>query len=94
MPSKTFDKEELKLVIGEDSESLKLIEDDITDTGRWTVHHKMIFEDVETGKFYLTNYSVGATEQQDEYPFEYAPDEISCVEVKPVEKIVIKYVKV
>jgi hypothetical protein len=94
MPSKTFDKEELRLVIWEDSESLELIEDNISDTGRWSVHHEMVFRDTEDGRFYRTHYSVGATEQQDEYPFEYDGDEISCVEVEPVEVKVISYEKV
>jgi hypothetical protein len=94
MPSKTFDKEQLKLVIWEDSELLELIKDDITDTGRWSVHHEMVFKDVETGKFYLTNYSIGATEQQDERPFEYGPDEIECDEVAQVERTILVYEKI
>jgi len=94
MPSKLFPKEELQLVIWDDSETLEVIKDEITDTGRWTIHHYLVFKDIETGKFYLTYYSVGATEQQDESPFEYEDDEISCVEVEPVEVKVISYKKV
>ena len=45
------------------------LENNITSTGRWTVHHKIIFE--YGGKFYSAYYSEGATEQQDESPWEY-----------------------
>jgi len=59
------------------------LEDEIIDTSRWSVHHSIVFED--GGKFYQTSYSVGATEQQCEAPWEYE-DDIDVVEVerKPV----------
>ncbi|MGG1659585.1 hypothetical protein [Brevibacillus sp. NRS-1366] len=63
--------------------------DEITDTSRWSMHHKIIFE--YRGKFYRTHYSVGATEQQDESPWEYE-DEIECVEVELKEVKVLKWV--
>jgi hypothetical protein len=68
------------------------ISDDITDTGRWSIHHSMIFSYDE--KFYLVNYSVGATEQQDERPFEYEGPEIDTILVAPIEKTVIVYTTV
>lgn len=61
------------------------MEDSIIDTSRWSIHHKIIFE--YEGKFYSTYYSEGATECQDEVPWEYE-DEIECVEVHQVEKLV------
>lgn len=60
----------------------KVVEDEITDHSRWSVHHYLIFE--HEGKFWETSYSVGATEQQDERPWEYE-DEVECVEVEKVE---------
>mgnify|MGYP001581894545 CR=1 FL=1 len=65
------------------------ISDVIIENSRWSIYYERIFK--YDGKFYLTNYSVGATEQQDESPYEYEPDEIDCVEVEPVEKVVIVY---
>jgi len=56
-----------------------VIEDKIIDNSRWSIQHEIIFE-VE-GKFYRTYYSVGATECQDERPWEYE-DEIECTEVE------------
>ena len=59
--------------------------DTITDTSRWSVHHEIIFKD--NGKFYKTHYSHGATEYQDESPWEYE-EEVECKEVQQVEKLV------
>lgn len=58
--------------------------DEITDNSRWSIHHKIVFE--HDGKFYQTHYSEGATEMQDESPWEYE-DDVDCVEVelKPVQ---------
>jgi len=79
--TKTFTKEYLM-------EELDLpdnaIEDKIIDTTRWSVLHDIIFKDKD-GKHYSGNYSCGATEQQDESPWEY-DKEVVCVEVE--EKIV------
>lgn len=67
------------------------IEDNIVDTGRWSIYHKIIFED--NGKFYRTHYSVGATECQDERPWEYE-DEVECEEVELREVMVKKWMPV
>lgn len=65
------------------------ISDDITGHSRWSVHHRRVFK--HDDKFYETHYSVGATESQDECPYEYDADEIECVEVVPVERTVTMY---
>lgn len=67
----------------------RTISDEIIGHGRWSVHHEHIFE--FEGKFYRTTYSIGATESQDESPYDYEPDEIECEEVFPVEKVVFVY---
>ena len=59
--------------------------DKVVDNTRWSVIHEIIFE--HEGKFYRTSYSVGATEEQDEGPWEY-DDEVECTEVHEVEKVV------
>lgn len=53
--------------------------DRIIDTTRWSIVHEIVFED--NGKFYMTTYSEGATECQDERPWEY-DDEVKCTEVE------------
>lgn len=65
--------------------------DEITDTSRWSVHHRIIFK--HEGKFYETYYSEGATEMQDESPWEY-DDEVECDEVELKEVKVVKWVRV
>lgn len=91
MPTAEFKKEDLKDLVNDECESLEKIEDRITDTGRWSVHYALIFKDKASGKFYATDYSRGATEQQDESPFEFEPDLVACREVRPVEQTVIVY---
>lgn len=54
------------------------IENTVVDNSRWSIQHEIIFE--YQGKFYCTYYSVGATEQQDESPWEYE-DNVGCTEV-------------
>lgn len=66
----------------------EVILDEIEDTSRWSVHHHLIFK--FENKFWSAYYSRGATEQQDESPWEYET-EVECVEVEPVEKVVTVY---
>ena len=66
-----------------------LIYTNLVDTSRWSLYYEMVFE--FEGKFYKTAYSVGATECQDESPFEFDPDEIECQEVFKKEKLVTVY---
>jgi hypothetical protein len=61
------------------------VEDKIIGHGRWTVHHLAVFE--IDGRFYEARYSVGATENQEEMPWEYEK-EITCIEVHKVTRMV------
>ncbi len=76
-----FSKEFLLDRLGE-----KPIDEKIIGQSRWAIQRSEIFE--HEGKFYLTVYSVGATEMQDEGPYEYAPEEIECPEMHKVSKTV------
>lgn len=67
------------------------IVDNIIDTTRWSIIHEIVFED--NGKFYRTTYSEGATECQDERPWEYE-DEVECEEVELREVKVKKWMPV
>jgi hypothetical protein len=53
---------------------------------RWSVDYSMIFE--HEGRFYRSDYSQGATESQDESPYEYDPNELECPEMVEIEKII------
>ena len=88
MAKQTFDKSFMQAVLYQKEPGTKIIEDKIVDTSRWSIIHELIFS--FEGKYYKTDYSEGATEQQDERPWEYDTD-VDCVEVKPVEKLVTVY---
>lgn len=92
---KSFSKQDLLEVIYDDSSTLKKVESEIQDTTRWSIIEKMIFQEISTGLFYQIEYSYGATEYQDERPFEHDGDLIECVQVEPVEvkSIVYKPIK-
>lgn len=87
---KVFNKEYLTKELGLPYDC-KLIEDDIIDTTRWSIVHEIVFED--KGKFYMTTYSEGATEYQDERSWEYE-DEVKCTEVELKEVKVKKWIPV
>lgn len=67
------------------------IKDEVTVTSRWSISHRIIFE--YEGKFYKTYYSVGATEMQDESPWE-CENEVECIEVEEKEVMVKKWIAV
>ena len=83
--SKDYLKDELDLPYG------NTIVDKIIDTTRWSIVHEIVFED--NGKFYQTTYSEGATEMQDERPWEYE-DEVDCTEVELREVKIKKWMPV
>ena len=56
---------------------------------RWSVSEHVIVKCISTGRYYQVDYSYGATEMQDEQPFEY--DEPVFIEVKPTEKTITVY---
>lgn len=88
-----FAKENLRdLVIQNDFDGyddFKVIERKLIGNSRWTINYQMIFK--FAGKFYRTTYSLGATEYQDERPYEYEDGMIECPEVFPIEKTIIVY---
>lgn len=89
MAKKVFSKDYLKDELNLPYDNA--IVDRIIDTTRWSIIHEIVFED--NGKFYQTIYSEGATEMQDERPWEYE-DEIECTEVELREVKLKKWVPV
>lgn len=76
MAKKIFDK---RYLIDELDLPYEAIEDEVLNNSRWSIFHRCIFKD--NGKFYRAEYSVGATECQDESPWQY-DDKIECTEVE------------
>lgn len=68
----------------------EIIYDDVTDNSRWSVYHECVFK--LNDKYYRTYYSVGATEMQDESPYECDGEWIEVTEVVPKEVTVIQYI--
>lgn len=69
------------------------IEDEVVDTTRWTLIREIVFQLPETGQFFLTQYSVGATESQYTKPWDEM-DEVDCFEVVEKEVITKNWVRV
>jgi hypothetical protein len=66
-----------------------IIDDRIIGVSRWSVRHELIFrfEEDAAGDAWLVHYQVGATEVQQERPWEHE-DEVEAVLVREVEKMV------
>lgn len=93
MPTKTFKKEFLQALLYDDlgpDEDVTIVSDELIDTGRWSLHYDLVFK--VGNQYFSVGYSRGATESQDESPFEYESDDIVCDEVFPVEVKRIEYV--
>lgn len=72
-------------------DSAATVLDEIVGTSRWSIKHRRVFRHED--KFYETLYSVGATECQDESPYQYDAATIECAEVWPVERTITVYEK-
>lgn len=88
--TKTFSKDAMREILWGDYDGYDVVLNEIYDTSRWSNHYTLVFKELATDKFYQTDYREGATEQQDERPFEYE-DEVVCTEVAPVEVMKIEY---
>jgi len=77
-------------IVNVDSEEFDPIQENVIDTSRWSIIYEIIVQRVSDKKFFKSTYSVGATESQDERPYEYDSEAI-FEEVVPVEKTIIVY---
>ena len=82
-----FKKDFLKYIDNE--KNVDVISTELIDSSRWSLQYRRVF--LYEDRFYETYFSRGATEQQDEHPYEYDEDEIECNEVFPIEKTIIVY---
>ena len=76
------------IVYGDDS-NFVIIEDRIVGTRRWSVVYEIVVQRKTDGKYFKDVYRRGATEMQDEQPYEYS--EPNFTEVFPVTKTYIVY---
>lgn len=82
-------KKEARMVVYDDHSDFEVKEENIIDTSRWSIIKKGIFQHIPSGKFYSLEWSEGATECQEEKPFEYTEPEL--IEVEQVEKTVLMW---
>lgn len=82
MPHIIVSEEEARNILYGEVEDSKVIQDTIEGNSRWAIDHELIVQ--YKGKYYKTWYSVGATECQDQRPFEYEK-EVKLIEVEQVE---------
>jgi hypothetical protein len=90
MPSITMPPQEAREIIWDESPVYETRQKIIVDTSRWAIQYEQVCEHVPSGRCFRFYYQVGATEYQDERPFEY-DKEVIAVEVRPVEKRVTVY---
>ena len=82
-------KQGFQIVYGE-TYRFACVSDTIEKNSRWDEHHRSIIKDILTGKYYMTYYSQGLTEKQENLAFEW-DDEADFVEVFEIEVTVKKY---
>lgn len=80
----------VNLAWGEPVDGYNVVEDEITGKSRWSIEHTMVFR-APDGRLYQVGYRVGATESQEEGPFEHAGESVACVEVEAYEVAVTRY---
>jgi hypothetical protein len=82
--------DEGRSILWNDHDDFKTVETNIVGITRWSIIYENIYKQKSSGKFFKTSYSVGATEYQDEQPYEYVKEAV-FEEVFPVEKLVTVY---
>lgn len=87
-----FEKTILQEIVDEEYDEIlsEVIKDTIVETTRWSIVHECIFK--FGGLLYKTSYRRGATEMQEESPYEYDEDMIECQEVLAVKRMITDYV--
>ncbi len=85
-----FSPEEGRNIVKGSNKEFETISNEISDASRWSLMYDIVIKRLWDGKFFKSEYKVGATELQDEGPYEY-DDKAVFTEVFPVEKIVTVY---
>tara|TARA_R110000868_G_scaffold322391_6_gene583304 strand:- start:2260 stop:2532 length:273 start_codon:yes stop_codon:yes gene_type:complete len=90
MPTKLFPKQKLLgIIYGEED---GFVSNELKAHGRWSLCYKLIFKDGDD--YYSVYYSGGATELQDENPFDAYDNEVPCDKVRRVEVTTISYERI
>ena len=73
-----------------DDSIYKVVKDEITGTGRWTINHLLTIQTLSNNLFWQARYNVGSTESQDESAFEYGSTTFGQVFEEKIEVVVYK----
>lgn len=82
-------KDAQELAWGDGPADFKIIENVLYDTTRWSECYRIVIQRVSDGKFFADTYSRGATEYQDEQPFQDSDPHFTEVFAK--EKVITVY---
>lgn len=80
----TLTRQEALRILRKRDQDFEVIEDEIVDTSRWSIVYSLVVKRKSDGKFFSDSYRVGATECQEESPWD--SDEPSFTEVFPLRK--------
>ncbi len=81
--------DEARRILDRRNKDFEIISDQIIDNSRWSINFKLVIKRLSDNKYFSNIYSVGATECQDERPWENM--DANFQEVFPVEKIMVIY---
>lgn len=78
--------ERARAILYDDDDEFTVFQDEIIDRKRWSVIHEVVITDGKS--YWIDSYSKGATENQDELPWEYEEPDF-----RPAKKVMVeKYV--
>lgn len=77
------------LADGDPPKGMEIIENRLVGRSRWALRYRLVFKFDE--HFYESSYYIGATEQQDQRPYEDDLGMVECPEVVPVQTTVTIY---
>jgi len=83
-----------ELAFEDESDNYIAVENKQIGNSRWSIHYSLVIKSKTEDRYYATTYSRGATEQQEERPFEYDGELITFSEVVPKETKIIEYIAI
>lgn len=70
--------------------NFEIVYDKLSAQSRWDTEHEIVLKRIGDGKFFISYYTVGSTEQQKTIPYEHDKEAI-FQEVVPTKKTIIAY---
>lgn len=85
----TLTKSQAQEIISRDDLNFEVIKKEIASKSRWSIEYEIIVKRKSDGKYFRDFYQIGATEHQEESPYDNSDPDFE--EVFPVERMVIDY---